>query len=262
MRQRLPNYLFLLCLCPAFGASALDATDRRYMERLSKGGAETLREVAESLFLAGSTDTEVLDVAAEVLLQKYPRAALDRNAADAMAWLCRVLGGSGNGRYQAAVDEVAKNGGDRRLRGHCAKAAKTLPKNAAERYHAGTVDLEKLRHPPAPEVTDIQRVAATATGENPELATASATGKIVDFSLIREGMSSAEVIDILGPPTGQTQRMTGKQFQPFNFGARDLQRMTFAYQGSGRIEFSLRSAYQGVFRVIAINVDASESGYP
>jgi hypothetical protein len=75
-------------------------------------------------------------------------------------------------------------------------------------------------------------------------------------------MSQAQVNDLLGPPTAQTQRMTGKQWQPFNYGAKDLQRMVYLYKGVGRIEFSLKSAYEGVFRVIAVTPDPNETGYP
>ena len=75
-------------------------------------------------------------------------------------------------------------------------------------------------------------------------------------------MSQQEVNDLLGPPTAQSQRMTGKQWQPFNFGAKDLQRMNYLYKGVGRIEFSLKSAYEGVFRVITVKPDPNESGYP
>jgi hypothetical protein len=75
-------------------------------------------------------------------------------------------------------------------------------------------------------------------------------------------MSSAEVADLIGPPTGQSEHMTGKQFIPFNFGARDLQRMNYLYKGVGHIEFSLKSAYNGVFRVIKVVPDPNETGYP
>jgi hypothetical protein len=84
----------------------------------------------------------------------------------------------------------------------------------------------------------------------------------VDFSKIQVGMSQQQVNDLLGPPTAQTQRMTGKQWQPFNFGARDLQRMMYLYKGVGRIEFSLKSAYEGVFRVVAVTPNPAETGYP
>jgi len=71
-----------------------------------------------------------------------------------------------------------------------------------------------------------------------------------------------EVDELLGPPTNQTTYMTGKQFQPFNFGARDVQRTKYLYKGVGHIVFSLKSAYNGVYRVIEIVPDPNETGYP
>ncbi len=267
MNKKLQSLLLVLGLFCVGSASALDETDRRYMDRLAKGGPDTLREVAESLFQSGSTNTEVLDVAAEVMLQKYPRASLDRNSADSIAWLCKALGGSGNNRYKAAIDEVVEKAENRKLRGHCDKARDALPKGAASSYTAGTVDLEKIRNPPAAVAVAAAPAAkgktpATNAKAAPAAAASAAAPKSIDFSLVREGMSSTEVTEILGAPTAQTQHMTGKQFKPFNFGARDLQRMYYLYKGVGRIEFSLKSAYEGVYRVIKINPDTTESGYP
>jgi hypothetical protein len=68
-------------------------------------------------------------------------------------------------------------------------------------------------------------------------------------------MSQAEVDSLIGQPTAQTQHMTGKQWQPFNFGAKDLQRLYYLYKGVGRIEFSMKSGYEGVFRVIKVTPD-------
>ncbi len=75
-------------------------------------------------------------------------------------------------------------------------------------------------------------------------------------------MSQAEVDSLIGQPTAQTQRLTGKQWQPFNFGAKDLQRLYYLYKGVGRIEFSMKSGYEGVFRVIKVAPDPAETGYP
>jgi hypothetical protein len=233
--------------------AALDAAEQRFVDRLAKGGPDTIRDVAETLFQSGNTNPEVLDVAAEVLLSRYQRAN-DRGTSDAMAWLCRALGGSGNNRYKAALDEVADKGENRKLQGHCEKASKGLPKGATNSYTAGTVNLEKLRNASAPATPAAQPAAKAAAAQG--------GARTVDLSLIREGMSSQEVNDLLGPPTAQTQHMTGKQFRPFNFGARDLQRMYYLYKGVGRVEFSLKSAYEGVYRVIAVTPDPNESGYP
>jgi hypothetical protein len=249
-------------LCLLSSAGALDEVEKRYIDRLAKGGPESIRDVAESMFHANASNTEVLDVAAEVMLQKYSRASLDFGSADAVAWLCKALAASGNNRYKAAVDEVAAKTDNRKLRGHCEKASKALKKGATDSYQAGTVDLQKLRDPPPAAAGT--KPAAAKPGDKGKAAqpTAQAAVKTVDFSLIREGMSSQEVTDLLGTPTAQTSRLTGKQFRPFNFGARDIQRLYFLYKGVGRIEFSLKSAYEGVYRVITINADPNETGYP
>ena len=234
--------------------AALDATDQRYVDRLVTGGPDTLHDVSESLFNSGTTNPEVLDVAAEVLLQKYTRTEGSFGLNDAMAYLCKALGASGNARYKPVVEKVADGAENRKLRSHCSKAAKSFPKKTdVPGYVQGTVDLEKLRNaamaPTKPSAAPAAQARAKGSGK-------------VDFSLIREGMSSQEVEDILGPPTATSSHATGKQWQPFNYGARDLQRMKFLYKGVGHIEFSLKSAYEGVFRVIAVVPDPNETGYP
>lgn len=268
--KTLSLFLGLGLIC-AGGASALDETDMRYIDRLVKGGPDTLRDVAQSLYESPSTPTEVLDVAAEVMLEKYPRASLDRNSSDAVAWLCKALAASGNNRYKAAIDQVVDKGENRKMRGHCEKASKALSGGATNSFTAGTVNLENLRNPPPPVAAPAAAPATQKSSSKSKAAPAAAVkapaaaepaAKVVDFSLVRMGMSAQEVTDLLGPPTAQTGHMTGKQFQPFNFGAKDLQRMIYLYKGVGRIEFSLKSGYEGVFKVITITPNANENGYP
>jgi hypothetical protein len=139
-----------LCLLVISGTSlaALTATEKSYVERLVNGGFVTLRDVAKNMFDAGITNTEVLDVAAEVLLQKYPRAGDDPDAVDGMAWMCKALGKSDNGRYRAVLEKVEKDSSaHRKLRGYCEEAADSLPRKAADPYIAGTVNLAALREP-------------------------------------------------------------------------------------------------------------------
>jgi hypothetical protein len=238
------------------GANALDEVGKRYIDRMAKGGPESVRDAAESIFQTRYNDPEVLDVAAEVLLQKYATAEAGFGYADSLAWICKALGISGNARYKAALTEVSDKAANRKLRGHCEKASDALPKKADASvvpYTVGMVNLEKYRTADA---------APAAGGNKPAAAATSGDGKKVDFSLIREGMSSQEVEDLIGRPTSTSQRMTGKQFQPFNFGARDLQRQLYLYKGVGRIEFSLKSGYEGVYRVVSITANPNESGYP
>jgi hypothetical protein len=260
--------------------AALNEVEKNYVDRLIKGGSPSIRDVAESIYNSGNTNIEVLDVAAEVLLEKYPRAGEDRDAVDAMAWACRALGNSGNSRYRSVLEKVENDKSvHRKLRGHCEKAAKSLPKEVSNPYVAGTVNLELLRNPPPPPpppapapvnakgkknakpAAAAAPVAAAAPAPAPAPA-AAPPAKKVDFSLIKDGMSQAEVDTLIGQPTAQTHRMTGKQWQPFNFGARDLQRLYYLYKGVGRVEFSMKSGYEGVFRVIKVTADTAETGYP
>jgi len=257
--------------------AALDESEKMYVDRMLKGSWVSLRDVAQSLYNTGNTNTEVLDVTAETLLERYQRSGEDRDAVDAVAWMCRALGASGNSRYRPVLERIEKDKVvHRKARGHCEKAAKGLPKEVSNPYVAGTVNLELLRNPPPPppppapaakgkknsKAAAAPAAAAAAPAPAPAAAAAAAAPKKVDFALIKEGMSQAEVDSLIGQPTAQTQRLTGKQWQPFNFGARDLQRLYYLYKGVGRIEFSMKSGYEGVFRVIKVSPDPAETGYP
>jgi hypothetical protein len=277
----------LVLFASLFGGSAfaeMNDLDKGYVEQIIKGSWGTLRQVSENMVNTSYSNTEVLDVLAEVTLEKYPQTGAEFSTVDSVAWMCRALGASGNNRYRPLLEKIADDKSvHRKLRAHCEKAAKQLPKGSADSYVAGTVNLEQLRNPPPPPPPPAPQPAAkgkknaktaksapapaaapaAAATPAPEAAPAAAAAPAtVDFSKIQIGMSQQQVNDLLGPPTAQTQRMTGKQWQPFNYGARDLQRMVYLYKGVGRIEFSLKSAYEGVFRVIAVTPNPSETGYP
>jgi hypothetical protein len=274
-----------LILCASlFGGSAvaeMNDLDKGYVEQIIKGNWGTLRQVSENMYNTSYSNTEVLDVLAEVTLEKYPQTGADFSTVDSVAWMCRALGASNNNRYRPLLEKIADDKSvHRKLRAHCEKAAKQLPKGGTNAYVAGTVNLELLRNPPPPPPPPAPEppakgkknaksakapapaAAPAAAAAAPAPAAAPTAPATVDFSKIQVGMSQQQVNDLLGPPTAQTQRMTGKQWQPFNYGAKDLQRMMYLYKGVGRIEFSLKSAYEGVFRVIAITPNPAETGYP
>ncbi len=252
----------------------MNDVDKGYVEQIIKGGFSTLRQVSENMVNTSYSNTEVLDVLAEVTLEKYPLTGADFSTVDSVAWMCRALGASQNNRYRPVLEKISDDKSvHRKLRAHCTKAAKQLPKGSANSYLAGTVNLELLRNPPPPpppappakgkkNAKNAKPAAAAAAAPVAAAPAAAPAAQTVDLTKIQVGMSQQQVNDLLGPPTAQTQRMTGKQWQPFNYGAKDLQRMVYLYKGVGRVEFSLKSAYEGVFRVIAVTPDANETGYP
>ena len=257
MRTKLLSLTCLALICIAGHAWALDSSGQRYTTMLASGGPGTINNAAQDIFNTGMKDPEVLDVAAQVLVDIEPKTLLSRDFADAAAWLCKALGISGSGRYKAVLESVVKADINRKTRSHCDKAADMLPKGATDSFVPGSVNVDSYK-----EGGKGKPVAAAKSAPAAAAKAAPTSNKPVDFSLIKEGMSQQEVDSLIAPPTATSTRMTGKQFQPFNFGARDLQRLNYLYKGVGHIEFSMKSGYNGVFRVIAIVPDPNETGYP
>lgn len=233
------------------GAVALDASGKRYVDLMVNGGPSSIRTAAEGIFNTVTSDQEVLDVAAETLLQGYQKGVSSESQMDAMAWLCRALGNSGNGRYKAAVSQAAASE-SRKLKRHCGRAAGDLPDPQAGSYQAGSVDLAKYR-------AGGSGAAAPAAAAKPAAAPA---GGAVSFDAVKEGMSMEEVNSLIGQPTATTSHMTGKAWAPFNFKGKDTVRLIALYKGVGRIIYSKESHYTSTFRVMELVRDPAESGYP
>lgn len=212
---------------------AMDATAQRYAQQLSSGNHFSVRDAASSIYQTGYREEAVLDIAAEVLLKQH-----GTGDADAMAWLCRALGNSGNGRYKQAVTQAATSG-NRKLERHCGKAADALSGATGAAYVQGSAKL----------------VTGSKAGAPPAKKSSGA------FSSIAVGMSADEAESLIGPPTTLTTRITGKQFIPFNFRGKDDLRQYALYKGKGVIVYS-KDRYRSQFRVLEVIEDASETGYP
>jgi len=77
---------------------------------------------------------------------------------------------------------------------------------------------------------------------------------------ITQGMTEAQVVEILGAPTSQQNYMTGKAWMPFYYGP-DTGRLDYRYKGVGIVVFS-RSRYSSATKVIRVDSDPNEDGYP
>lgn len=232
-------------------AQAASESGNRYIDQMTRGGPVSIREGAQSIYHTGNTEQEVLDVAAEILAQRY-RTAVDRSYADALAWICKALGASGNGRYKAVVTEAANNGANRAIKKHCDKAADSLPAATGGSYQPGSVDLARYQAG--------QSGAAPAAA--PAAASTSAAAGSGSLEAIKIGMSMDEVNAIMGAPTGTYSHQTGKAWRPFNFKGEDVMRQVYLYKGKGRVVFSQESVYQSVWRVLEVQLNPSETGYP
>lgn len=237
------------CFLSGTTVFALDAAEQRYVDQLTQGGAASIRSAAESIYKTGMRNEEVLDVAAEVLVQRYQIAA-GRTETDAVAWLCKAIGNSGNGRYTELLNQVANGDVERNIKSHCGKAAKNMPQATGKKFVAGSVNLEKYRkgnNAPAKPKSQTQKQSGS---------------KGASFSDIRVGMSMDEVNALIGHPSSTFAHQTGKAYIPFNFKGGDTVRQVALYTGKGRIVFSQENAYTSVWRVLEVTENPNETGYP
>lgn len=224
-------------------AGDIDVVDQRYIDQLTRGGNTSIKQAAQSIYNTGERDTEVLDVAAEVLLQRYSKAG--KSDIDTLAWVCRALGNSGNGRYYSALQEVADSDAHKKLRKYARNAAKEVG-NSGTQYKKGSVNLKSLKN------------SSPAAAAKPKPAKASG-GAGLDVIVV--GMSMQEVYDLVGQPTATTTHQTGKAWIPFNYGAKDLARTILLYKGQGRVICS-HDGYSSTSKVLEVVIDPEESGYP
>lgn len=241
MKMKKSALFFAAVFCAVAGsAQATDAAGKRYIEQMTQGGPESIRQAAESIYHTNYTDTKVLDVAADVLLRGYKKDSSNAQQ-DAMAWICRALGNSHNGRYRAAVEKAAA-ADSRKLRKHCGNAMDDLPANSKSSYKGS-----------GKSAADSSEAAEPAHGKK---------GGKGAFANIKKGMSMEEVVALIGQPTAMTSHLTGKAWIPFNFKGGDTVRQYALYKGRGRIMYSKESAYTSTFRVIEVAPNPNESGYP
>lgn len=99
---------------PAPGAPAAKGVSR-YVKLLRSGNLRSKTDAGKLIVKEGVRDTAVLDVVEQELLKGYLASGDDRAAVDAMAWLCKALGASGNGKYRGTLQTVAQKAPHRKL---------------------------------------------------------------------------------------------------------------------------------------------------
>ncbi len=89
--------------------------ESRYIKMLRSGNLRSKTDAGKLIVKEGVKDTAVLDVVEQELLKGYQASGDDRGAVDAMAWLCKALGASGNGKYRGTLQTVAQKAPHRKL---------------------------------------------------------------------------------------------------------------------------------------------------
>lgn len=117
----------------------VDDQHQRLADMILSGDMKQLKVASKTIYESKISDPALLDIAAEVLLKKYPD--VYASDVDTLAWLSRAIGASENGRYYSALSEVVNKTEFDKLERHADKALDMLPGEEGEQYVAGMYQL-------------------------------------------------------------------------------------------------------------------------
>lgn len=129
----------LACALSFSAVAELTGDQLEISEQLLSGDLRQLKTASQRIYKQELSSPELLDIAAEILLKKYPEAYVSE--VDAIAWLARAIGASENGRYYGVLSEVASKTKFDKLERHADKALDNLPGATGEQYVLGMYKL-------------------------------------------------------------------------------------------------------------------------
>ncbi len=197
------KYLAAIFLSMLLSYSVVFATSpagEQYIDMLLSGGPTSIREASKGIYHTRETDTYVLDVLAEVLLEKPP-GGRGNTMIDALSWGCKALGQTGNSRYRTTLQQVSATTSSRKLKKYAIQALNSLGGGDEEQYVAGGVNLEEAK----------ETFAASTELKREEVIENANSSGMQPITVVKVGMSMQEVVDLIGPPNATTQYQTGKQ---------------------------------------------------
>lgn len=114
--------------------------DARIKQLLLAGDLASLKEGVQAIVGANIQNTELTDIAAEILISNHSNA--NDNQIDTFAWTARALGQSTSGRYYHVLLEVEENGAHRKLRNYAEDALDDHGEAQGEQYKQGMLGME------------------------------------------------------------------------------------------------------------------------
>jgi hypothetical protein len=147
----------LLTLLISFNTSAtVSSVDKKLVDMLLSGKLRQLKIAAQEIDDKEISDPSLLDIAAEILLKKYPDAY--SSEIDTLAWIARAIGSSENGRYHSVLSEVMNNSNDKKLAKYARKARRKLDNVEVEQYLSGMYQLPEKLYAREDDATRDQRI--------------------------------------------------------------------------------------------------------
>jgi hypothetical protein len=134
----LPNNDKNLNLVPK---ATLSPTQRKIFA-IAKRDWPAVKFIAQQAEKNEELNTQVLDTLSQFLIEMHPY-KLDNEKIDVLAWICRALGHSSDGRYYTILQQVAKDVSNSKLRKYAASANNELPKSSTV-YIIGSINFQQI----------------------------------------------------------------------------------------------------------------------
>lgn len=107
-------------------SSNLTEKQKKYIRMLQSQSSRQYKDAAKRIMRSRTTDTVLYDAVEKALLENFRKSSADRHHIDAMAWLCKALGASGNKKYRSTLNLVATQSNSRKLNGYAQKSLNKL----------------------------------------------------------------------------------------------------------------------------------------
>lgn len=107
--------------------AAVPAGARQYITMIRSADGRTCQKGAKQLHRSAyAKDAQVLAAVNQALLDGYKAKSEDRSHVDAMAWLCNILGASGDRRYAKTLETVSRQSTSRKIKKYAEKNLRQL----------------------------------------------------------------------------------------------------------------------------------------
>lgn len=98
----------------------------RKLFAIAKKDWVAVKVIAQQLYSQQKIETKLLDALSQFLIENY-LSGLDKQQGEVLAWICRAIGHSNNGRYTSLMREVSEQASDKKIKKYALNAFHLLP---------------------------------------------------------------------------------------------------------------------------------------
>ncbi len=131
--------LFLTALIVAFMTFGANAN---VYQQLTSGDLVQIKKAAQMMTAGQENTRENADILAEILSSRYKDDLTTE--VDTLAWACKALAATSDGRYRALLVEISKSKVHKKLRKYAKRSYKKLPERNDEQFEKGNISLGEL----------------------------------------------------------------------------------------------------------------------